>query len=101
MTEMISATRRLPRKSMFVSAIRSAIVILRRRLKWKSQRKRFRVMTSAVNIEAMMPMVSVTAKPRHRAGGQQIKDRRRDERGDVRIEDRGERLAVGRHRARS
>ena len=63
MQEMVVAMRRWPRKSMFVLPIRSAMLILRSRLKWKSQRNRFRVMTSAVNIEAMMPMVSVTAKP--------------------------------------
>ena len=62
-SEMTSAIQRLPRKSKVRFGTRSSIVILLRLNLSTIQRNPVRVKSSAENIEAMMPSVSVTANP--------------------------------------
>ena len=50
------------------------------------------VTTSAVNMESTIPSASVCAKPLTRSGTQQIQNKRRDQRGDITVKDRGQRF---------
>jgi len=63
MTDAINAARHLPRKSKLFDLIRCSMEMRFNQPNFSAQPKTLRVTSSAENIEAMMPMVSVMANP--------------------------------------
>ena len=63
MMESVMAVFRLPMKLKFVAGIKLDIVMDFRMPLLMAHSNKFRVTTSAVNIEAMTPMMSETANP--------------------------------------